>query len=317
MLLPAVLATVICTAGYWILLSRRTGRPALPSVSLSALVAAILAVLGFLEHLSQPTRAYVPRQAPMAIAMAFDLSLSMLARPDPRTHPEVPTRLDRAKATLLEVLRMLQDRRQASMVSVTVFTTTSEIVLAWDDSLPQVGEVVEHVIAPDLLTRPGTDLGFALVALTRRFQTLPRGEGAPGRKVAILVSDGEQTVTGLDLQRAVDRLRAQDVDLVALHVGLLDVPEGIPRFDPDGAFLGFRQVGGRFYTVPDPATMTLIPGPDPRRGLYVRAEDPQAATKIVEFLGAAEARPDPGARLQLLAVWGLWGLSLVLLARTV
>ena len=311
-----VVVTVACIALYWLYraIASAPGRK-VPSI---ALLSGVLAILGLLiahERVDHPRRTFVQTTEPaLVVAIAVDLSLSMLAAPDPRTHPDVESRLARVQGTLSTLLDRLEGSRANVLSGVTAFTARSEIILAWDPKLSQAREVVAYVLAPDIMTDPGTDLGAAVDGLARLFDLLPPNYQANTRKVAIVVSDGEVTVEQVDLGRALDGLRSKGVHVVSLQVGMVGVSEGIRVLGDRAEFLGFRDVGGQTYTIPDPRAMQMMAG-DGKTGLYVRAEDPQAAAKIHGFLGAASAAEPGVERLRLLIVWFLWGMSVLIVTR--
>lgn len=116
---------------------------------------------------------------------------------------------------------------------------------------------------------------------------LPQRAGT--RRVAILVSDGEDTTGRSWLPYTLDRLSSSPVELIALQAGALEYDEGVPRYGELGEFLGFERMGGALYTVPDAKAMHAIAGAARQGGLYVRAEDPAAAEQIVEFLDSSRA----------------------------
>ena len=227
---------------------------------------------------------------PMLLAIAADVSLSMGALPDPDAHTDARTRLERAQQSLLPMLARLGSSARPVMISVTAFTSRSETILAWDDDLSLVREVIEHVLSTGLLTEAGSDIGVALNGVVPLFESLPEAyRDAATPKYLLLVSDGEQTVTRGGDDIALGKLRELGVRVVALHVGQEDPPEGLPVFGDDDGFIGFEEVDGRIFSVPDAAFMTLLAGDDPAHGLFVRAEDGNTAARIVEFIGFGPA----------------------------
>src|SRR5690606_32105911 len=137
-----------------------------------------------------------------------------------------------------------------------------------------------------LLTESGSDPGAALEGAERLFQLLPPAyRESRGGKFLILVSDGEQNVEGSDMAAAIGELRKQGVRIVSLHVGLSGVPEGLPVYDETNSFLGFETVGGQLFSVPDASAMRAIAGADPDEGIFVKAEDGNAARKLTRYIG--------------------------------
>ncbi|MDH3546927.1 MAG: VWA domain-containing protein [Gammaproteobacteria bacterium] len=255
--------------------------------------------------------------APIVIAIAADVSLSMGTLPAPAANEDVGTRLDRARQTLLPLLAGLGATARPVMISVTAFTAKSETILAWDDDLSLVREIIEYVITTGLLTEAGSDLGTALHGVVPLYESLPEDYRGPEHaKILILVSDGEQTASHANSAIAIAKLRELGVKIISLHVGLPDVPEGLPVYDEDGEFIGFEEVGGQTFSLPDPDLMGAIAGDDPTLGLFVRAESNDAATAIMNFIGL-QADTSAGGRLRVGAILVLWGLLLAGLQRWV
>lgn len=268
------------------------------------LLPALLLVLIFLQYGTGGLRGST---APIFVAIVADVSLSMGTMPEPLEHEGVGTRLQRARRTLLPLLGELDASTRPVMIGVGAFSSKAETILAWDDNLPQVREVVEYVLTPGLLTESGSDLGAALERAVRLFDLLPAAYRESGEKFLILVSDGEQNVDRADTATAIGKLRAHGVGIVALHVGLSDIPEGLPVYDGAGTFLGFDQVGGRIFSVPDPAAMRAIAGSAPKQGVFVKAEDSDAAEAVMEFIGVRNAGSQsiPGHLPLLVVLWCL------------
>lgn len=254
-------------------------RVRLPALLLVAFV--VLLVAGGAEP-----EVEVDAAAPTFVAIAVDVSSSMGVRPDPDTHPDTGTRMERARRAVLEVVARLDASRTPVMMSLTAFTVRSQPILVWDDNLAQVREVVEHVLVPGLLTEPGSDPGAAVQGVLPLFDNLPEAyRNEASERLLIVVSDGEATAGKVDLTTELAEARSRGIRIVSLHVGALDAPEGLPLFDEDGVFRGFREVGGELYSVPDPQMMSLIAGSDSDTGRYVEVEAADAATRIAEFVG--------------------------------
>jgi len=283
--LLSVLAVLVLPACYWYM--RWRAAPHLTQRSVSGpLMLLLIITLAVLVYLQRMDRTYLKDESPMLVAMAIDLSLSMGAAPDPRSYGDVGTRMERAQKVLLPLIDALDASDAGVMVSVTGFTAVPETVLGWDDNLPQVREVIEFVLAPGMLTEPGSDLGAALQGIVPQFDNLPENyQGEDVRKYLIVVSDGEQTIKKGDLASGLADLRAKGVNIIALHPAIPDVPEGIPVYDQAGLFQGFQEIGGQIYTMPDTATMSLVAGNDETLGLYIRPESPNAIRAISDYIG--------------------------------
>lgn len=312
--LLAALLTFLLAAAYWarrwIAASGNLRRHV--SYPLMALLIVTLAGLVYVETLTRTNRS--ADTAPVLIAVAADLSLSMGAMPDPRNGDDIGTRMDRAKKVLLSVLGRLESSGARAMISITGFTAKSETILAWDNNIAQISEVINYVLTPGLLTEPGSDLGEALDGVIPLFDNLPESyRKEDNRKFLIVVSDGEQTVEKGDVARGLKELRARGVKIVALQAGLLDTPEGIPVYDDLKRFQGFRDIAGQIYTVPDAKAMSMLVDRDGESGLYLRAEEAGAGATISDYLGIAAPGTAASSPLYLATVLTLLGLCVVIL----
>jgi hypothetical protein len=253
-------------------------------------------------------------QAPIALNVVFDTSLSMYAGPDPTRYPLIGTRFDRSKDVVLEVLNRLDEQRRNTTVSIVVFTVRAANALGWNPNLQEVGQIVNGSLTTNLIGRGGTDLGGALARAAEVFDALPERLQTTASKVLLLVSDGERTVNMVDLENNLESFRQQGIKVISLQVGLLDEPEGIREYDEFG-FTGFWKGTGSLYTVPDTNTMIEIAGLDDDRGLYVRAEDPQASRRILNFLEGNGGLLSQSISLKQLLTLGLWFVATLMLIR--
>lgn len=257
-----------------------------------------------------------PDGPPLLIVIAADVSLSMGTRPQPGTHPVSATRMERARSALLPLLRELDASTHRAMVAVTAFTAASETLLAWSDNLPQVREAVRYVLAPGLLTLPGSDLGAGLAGALPLFQSVPGTDaGEEYAKYLIVVSDGEENVDTAGAEPLAE-LRDAGVCIIALHVGLRDVPEGLPLYDAGGTFAGFEPVGGQIVSIPDQDTMRVLAGADQAAGLFLKAEQEDASDVMLDYMGVRAAGKE-SAPLRTGLVLVLWFLVMAALLRYV
>ena len=266
----------------------------------------LIAMLVLLAYTGRSGEGMHGSGAPLMIAFAADVSLSMGTIPEPGTNNDVGTRLERAQQVLLPVLADLGATTRPVLVSVTAFTSKSETILAWDDDLSLVREIMEFVLTTGLLTAAGSDLGVALNGIVPHFESLPetyRSSGHP--KILIIVSDGEQTVSRASSDVALAKLRDLGVRIIALHVGLADVAEGLPVYDENDEFLGFEEIGGQIFSVPDPELMRLIAGTNPAEGIFVHADSGDATTTITDFIGLQNSGP-VNTTLHVWAILLLW-----------
>ena len=133
----------------------------------------LIAMLVLLAYTGRSGEGMHGSGAPLMIAFAADVSLSMGTIPEPGTNKDVGTRLERAQQVLLPVLADLGATTRPVLVSVTAFTSKSETILAWDDDLSLVREIMEFVLTTGLLTEAGSDLGVALNGIVPHFESLP------------------------------------------------------------------------------------------------------------------------------------------------
>ncbi len=301
MFVALALLILILLILYWIRIRVWADTSRQPYVPM--LLIAMLALLAYAGRSGEGTQS---PGAPVLVALAADVSLSMGTIPEPGTNDDVGTRLERAQRVLLPVLANLGAAARPVLVSVTAFTAKSETILAWDDDLSLAGEIIEFVLTTGLLTEAGSDLGVALNGVVPHFESLPetyRSSGHP--KFLIIVSDGEQTASRASSDAALAKLRELGVRIITLHVGLSDVAEGLPVYDENDDFLGFEEISGQIFSVPDPELMRLIAGTNPAQGLFVRAESGDATTTITDFIGLQNSGP-ANTTLRLWAILLLW-----------
>ncbi|MEJ2172742.1 MAG: vWA domain-containing protein [Woeseiaceae bacterium] len=297
-------------AGYWFWL-----RPWASPVHRLSPFAVLLVMLLLLVYTDRDGDRFSASGGPIMVAVAADVSLSMGTLPEPAAHGEIGTRLERAQGVLLPLLADLGATARPVMISVTAFTSKSETILAWDDDLSLVREIVEYVLTTGLITEAGSDLGAALNGVIPLIDSLPEAYRGPEyTKFLLLLSDGEQTVTRANSATAIAKLHELGVRIIALHVGLSDVPEGLPVYDENNGFVGFEEVSGQIFSVPDPDVMHLVAGEDPARGLFVQAENNDAAATITRYIGL-QTSSSAADTLRVVALVLLWGLLMWTLLR--
>lgn len=308
---PYFLATLIilsmAVVTYWAMPARRkfvVERPA----AIGALVAVTLSGFVFCyASISSERTAYTydRQQNPFAIAIAFDLSPSMLAIPHPSFQEGVEPRYMRGKTVVRDFLHRLEDNGEVAFVSIIGFTRQADILMGWDNNPAQVRDIIEYAVAPDLLGSSGTSFEAAARSLDDVFRLLPGDLQANGRKLLIIVSDGEDTMRSSSFAYAEETLALTNTDTIAVQTGLLDHNEGIPIYGEYGDFAEFRTIRGTTYTVPNVAAMTSIANVSPGRGIYVRAESPDAVQSMLNF--AIESRAQQrGADAALLSTFGMF-----------
>ena len=168
-------------------------------------------------------------------------------------------------------------------------------------------ELLQYGLSPDLFTSSGTSIEVAVETVVNVFSMLPQDLREASRKIALIVSDGEDTAAAESLGYALADLSSQPFDVIALQAGSLDTPEGVPRYDQVGEFLGFEMMSGNIYSTPDIKTMNAIPRASPQRGLYVRAEEPDAVEEVLKFVVDGQFRNQqmPGRLFFTLSLLGI------------
>lgn len=310
----AVLALAVLVA--MLLYQLRYGQPARETASRRKrqLMLLAIAALPVLYLFGQQSAGKLPFSGQRTlVALAVDVSLSMGTRPDPIMYPNAATRLARVQKTILPVLAMADATDARVMVAVTAFTSKSEVIIGWDDNLPQVKEAIAYVLGPELLTEPGSNIGAGLRGAVPLFDAVPESwRDSDSAKYLLVVSDGEQTMDGPDFEAAASELRDKGVRIVAVHVGLQGIAEGLPVYDASDAFIGFEEIGGQIVSVPDPGFMASIAGGNPDLGLFVEAEDDNAAQQIMQYIGVSESSEKSSPMRTALLVL-LWSLTVALL----
>ena len=262
----------------------------------------------------RPSYSYSLNEDPLAISIAFDLSPSMLAIPDPSVEPGAESRFERGRSVLHDLFQRLEDRQENIIVSMIGFTENAQVILGWESNISQIQEMLEFVLSPELFTSTGTSIEAAINALAGSFNTLPQSLRDQSHQIGILVSDGEDTLPYSYLDYAVEKVETSPFDMIALQTGLLGENEGVPEYGELGEFLHFQPMSGKLFTVPDVDTMMQLSQIDSHRGLYVRAEASDATDKILEFIGSnriGDAGIDKTAGILL----GLFTIVTLILAR--
>ena len=310
LLLAATALAGIATILYWYMRGRR------PPLYTAILVTFGLALVGGSVLLERPAYSYAPRATPIAIAIAFDLSPSMLSIPDPLTHGEAQARYVRARESLLQILGALEERQENIVVALVGFTKDAEILMGWDHHAVQLREILQYGLSPDLFTRSGTRIEAAVETVVDVFDMLPQDLKGASRKIAIIVSDGEDTTQGADLGYALEELSSSAFDVIALQAGWPGTSEGVPRYGQVGEFLGFERMSGNIHSTPDFEAMRAISRASQQRGLHVRVEEPDTVERVLSF--AVDGRIDSGRISgQLFATLGLLGVVVLVCGRVV
>ena len=312
----AVAASVIValTLIYWLAPQRRAVVLARP-FGLAALLGLVAAGVGlslWSVSLERSTLTFKRQLSPLAIAIAFDLSPSMLAVPDPEFDGLHPPRFERGKRVLMEFLATLEERREPVIVTVVGFTKRASVVMGWDRSTAQVRDILDYAVVPDLFGSAGTSFEAAAKSLGDVYAMLPNALQGSERKLAIVVSDGEDTMRTASFGYAEEALAAEAFDTIALQTGFIDRNEGIPVYGSIGEFTGFRPMRGELYTVPDTTAMNSLAEASVGRGLHVHAEAGDAAERMLEFAVGVDDERLPDA--EWLSTLGMFLVILLLCA---
>lgn len=308
------LATGLAVGLYWIFAGRRAAGSRRPSGFVLLLIVLSLLLTAWSAWLERPSYSYNPETNPVAIAIAFDLSPSMLAIPDPSSGQDLTPRYQRGIDTVLELLGELEDRQIDVLVSMVGFTEKAEVIMGWESNVSQIREMLQYVVSPSLFTSTGTSIEAASKALIQVFNTLPDNLSDDTTRVAVLVSDGEDTSAYSFLDYVMEELQTNRFDMITLQTGLLDQDEGVPTYGEFGEFLNFQPMRGKLYTVPDVDTMMKLADVPDHRGLYVRAESSDAPARMLDFIAHSSAI-DTGMDQKLLIILGLFILIGLLYAR--
>ena len=170
-----------------------------------------------------------------------------------------PTRLDRGLEIVREAVGGLPGTRFA--VAISRGRGVLAVPLTWDG-----GTVTSFLeaLGGSAMTGRGTNLEALVNAAAGAFQPSP-----PSRRIIVLVSDGEE-LSG-SLRAAVERLRQDEVSVVALALGSAD----------GGTFPG----GGETISRRDSSVMRMAAAQT--GGLYIDGSRPDAATLLAAHLGIA------------------------------
>jgi hypothetical protein len=290
------------------------GKITMPSISLVILSVIMFTLIGFVANVNRWDTISRSGNVPVAMAVVFDTSLSMYSGPDPTRYPRIKTRFDRSKEVVMEIIHRLDEQRRNMLVSIIVFTVRAANALGWNPNLQEVEQIINGSLTTNLIGRGGTDLGGALARTLEVFDSLPDRIQSSSEKVVLLVSDGERTVNMVDLEEVLQAFRQRGIRVIALHVGLLDEPEGIREYDEFG-FIGFWKGMGETYTIPDTNSMVEIAGRDDSQGLYVRVEDPQAANRILRYLQGEGRILTQSLSIQQIFALCFWLLTSLMLTR--
>ncbi|MGD8703293.1 MAG: VWA domain-containing protein [Desulfosarcina sp.] len=156
------------------------------------------------------------RQRGVDIVIALDCSRSMTAA------DVQPSRLERAKREVFDLLAMLQGDRVGLVAFAGTAYLQCPLTLDYD-----AFNLFLNVLSPDYLPVGGTDITAALQTAMGSFD--PK---SPAEKAIILITDGENTGSG-DPLKAAEALKRKEIKLFCIGVG---GAEGVPIPEASGGF---------------------------------------------------------------------------------
>ena len=227
------------------------------------------------------------------IIIALDCSRSMLAE------DIKPTRLDRAKREIVDLLTMLQGDR----IGLVAFAGTAfmQCPLTLDY---EAFHLFLKSLSPDFLPVGGSDIGTAISTCIQGFD-----ETADAQKAIILITDGENT--GVDMITAAEKARAADIKLFCIGVGS---EQGVPLPAKKGGFT--KDASGKIVLTRID-TKALQQASVLTGGAYVRSVAGDMDLDMIykqEIRGKMEAATLEGGRKQVWEDRYQWFLALAIIA---
>jgi Ca-activated chloride channel family protein len=209
--------------------------------------------------LARPHAKLPVKREEATVVLAIDTSRSMQA------NDVQPTRMVAARKAATEFIERLPDKYRLAIVS---FSTKAEVVLP-----PTIDRDAARAALAQLRLGSGTAIGDAIArAMTLVAQPVqPAQPGGPQRggqrpdvvpASILLLSDGAQTVGGVQPQQAAQRARRLGVPITTIALGTRDarvrvpLPRGLYQLvsvppDPQSLRRIAQTAGGRFYQAPN------------------------------------------------------------------
>ncbi len=225
-------------------LSRRLGEPQLialitESVSLerrllkSFILLLALSAITFAALRPQfGRRSEVQQQSGIDVAVAFDISKSMLAR------DVQPSRLDAARALLNQLMTQLSGHRLALVPFAGIAFTQSPLTA--DKS---AFRLFMRGLNPQQMPIGGTNIAMAIREGIKRLSgSADKGDRASRSRVLLLITDGEDlsAEAGSDVKEAATEAKEAGVLIYAVAVGTRS-GEPIPILNKDGTHAGYQR----------------------------------------------------------------------------
>jgi Ca-activated chloride channel family protein len=177
-------------------------------------------------------RSEVQQQSGIDIAVAFDISKSMLAR------DVYPSRLDAARNLLTQVVNQMNNHRLALIPFSGIAFTQSPLTA--DKS---AFRLFLRGLNPQQMPIGGTNLAMAISEGTKRLSSnSDRGDKLSRSSVLLLITDGEDLAqeTREEIKTAVKDANEAGVIIYAIAVGTVS-GEPIPILNKDGTYAGYKR----------------------------------------------------------------------------
>lgn len=178
-------------------------------------------------------RAEIQHQVGIDVAIAFDISKSMLAR------DVYPSRLDAARHELTTLVEALYNHRVALIPFAGIAFTQSPLTA--DKS---AFRLFLRGLNPQHMPIGGTNIAMAIREGTKRLSgSADRGDKLSRSSVLLLITDGEDLATQQakeEIKTAVKEANEAGVLIYAVGVGTLS-GEPIPIFNKDGTHAGYQR----------------------------------------------------------------------------
>lgn len=177
-------------------------------------------------------RSEVQQQSGIDIAVAFDISKSMLAR------DVQPSRLDAARGLLTQLITQLSGHRLSLVPFAGIAFTQSPLTA--DKS---AFRLFLRGLNPQQMPIGGTNLAMAVREGVKRLSgTADKGDRASRSRVLLLITDGEDlsTAAGADVKEAAQEAKDAGILIYAVAVGTRS-GEPIPILNKDGTHAGYQR----------------------------------------------------------------------------
>jgi len=187
------------------------------------------------------------------VVIALDASKSMLAQ------DVKPSRLSRAK----NEISLLLDNLTSDRVGITAFAGECYVMCPLTTDI-EAAKLFLHIISPDVVPKPGTDLEKAIQVSSSLFN--PKEDTY---KALVLFTDGDNLVG--DPMVAVERIKDEGVKLFAVGTGTLE-GSPVPELDKYGNFVSYKKDKEEKIVMSRLAERLLVVLAKATEGRYFRTE---------------------------------------------